>query len=357
MTTGYVYDPVFLKHDMPGHPENRHRLEAIMQRLAESGVLERLSPVPARPATRAELEAVHRPSYVDRVQALADGGGGYLDPDTYVRAGSFEAAGMAAGGAIEAVLAVLDGRVANAFALVRPPGHHAMAGHGMGFCLFGNVAVASSAARQAHPSSPVAGASPVGGAGGVERILIVDFDVHHGNGTQAMVADDPSICFVSTHQYPFYPGSGAVDEIGRGPARGTLVNMPLSPGAGDGTFRALYEQVLAPLARRFRPNLVLVSAGYDAHWDDPLAGLALSLSGYASLTRTLVELADELCGGRIVFVLEGGYHQEVLASGVLNTFYALLGDTTVVDPLGSSPRPEPDASACVALLRKMHGLS
>ena len=341
MTTGYVYDEVFLKHDMPGHPENRQRLEAIMGRLAESGALQRLVHIPARPATREELERAHHPRYVDSVQAMAEGGGGTLDPDTYVSAGSFDAAVMAAGGAIEATRAVLDGRVNNAFALVRPPGHHAMPGHGMGFCLFGNIALAALAARRAR---------------GVERILIVDFDVHHGNGTQAIVQDDPAICFVSTHQFPYYPGTGALSEIGSGAARGTLVNMPLSPGAGDRTLLTLYEQVLTPVAHRFRPELVLVSAGYDAHYDDPLAGLTLSLVGYAWLARTLVALADDLCGGRIVFVLEGGYHSDVLPNGVLNTFYALLGDSTIMDPLGPSPWPEPEIDAYVASLRQLHNL-
>jgi acetoin utilization deacetylase AcuC-like enzyme len=341
MTTAYVYDEVFLKHDQAGHPESRHRLEAIMQRLQESGVLARLTHISARPATREQLARAHRPQYIDYVQRVTEQGGGYLDPDTYVCADSFQAAAMAAGGLIEATLAVTDGRVDNAFGLVRPPGHHAMPGHGMGFCLFGNVALAALAARQER---------------GIERILIVDFDVHHGNGTQAIVQDDPAICFVSTHQYPYYPGTGAMNEIGSGPAKGSLVNIPLSPGAGDRTFQALYEQVLTPVARRFAPQLMLVSAGYDAHWDDPLAGLTLSLTGYAWIARTLVALAGELCDGRIVFALEGGYHQEALSYGVLNTFYALLGDATVTDPLGPSPWPERDASAYVASLRELHNL-
>ncbi len=341
MSTGYVYDEIFLKHTMLGHPENHHRLEAVMQRLVSSGILEQLVCIPARPATREELERAHRPSYVDAVRELARRGGGYLDLDTYVTPDTFDVAVMAAGGTIEATIAVLNGTVHNAFALVRPPGHHALPEHGMGFCIFGNVALAALAARRAH---------------GLERVVIVDFDVHHGNGTQAIVAGDPGVGYISTHQFPHYPGSGAMHEIGSGATRGNWINMPLTAGAGDRAFQALYEQVVIPAARRFRPELILVSAGYDAHHSDPLADLALSLSGYAWLARTLVALAEELCHGRIVFVLEGGYNTQVLACGVLNTFYALLGDATVVDPLGPPPRPERDISGYVAELRRLHNL-
>jgi acetoin utilization deacetylase AcuC-like enzyme len=341
MTTGYVYDEVFLKHNLPGHPENRARLERTLALLETSGMLGRLTHIPARPATREELTRVHRPAYVDQVQAISEQGGGYLDPDTYTNLHSYQAALLAAGGLIEATLAVIDGRVDNAFALVRPPGHHAMPGRGMGFCLFGNVAIAARAARLDR---------------GLDRVLIVDFDVHHGNGTQAMVEDDPAVCFISTHRYPYYPGTGAADETGRGPGKGTVVNIPLSPGAGDQVFRQLYQQVVIPVARRFVPDLILVSAGFDAHWDDPLAGLGLSLGGYAWITHTLVSLAEELCGGRIVFTLEGGYHLDVLSYGILNTFHALLGDETVEDPLGPSRRPEPGVADYIASLRQLHGL-
>jgi acetoin utilization deacetylase AcuC-like enzyme len=248
---------------------------------------------------------------------------------------------MAAGGLIEATLAVIDNRVDNAFALVRPPGHHAMPGHGMGFCLFGNVVLAAQAARLDR---------------GLDRVLIVDFDVHHGNGTQAMVEHDPAIFFVSSHQYPYYPGTGAARETGRGPGQGTVVNLPLSPGAGDHVFQGLYQQVVIPVARRFAPDLILVSAGFDAHWDDPLAGLGLSLAGYAWIAQTLVALADELCSGRIVFTLEGGYHLDVLSHGILNTFHALLGEETVEDPLGPCRWSEPDAEDYIATLRQLHGL-
>jgi acetoin utilization deacetylase AcuC-like enzyme len=345
MTTGYVYDEIYLTHNQAGHPENRTRLEHTIALLKKSGMLARLAHIPARPATREELTRLHEPAYIDLIKAMSERGGGQLDADTYVSAGSYQAALMAAGGLIEAVGAVLDGRVANAFALVRPPGHHAMpgqsAGHGNGFCLFNNVAIAAQAARLDR---------------GVERVLIVDFDVHHGNGTQAMTEADPAICFISTHQYPYYPGSGAARDTGRGPGEGTVVNIPLSPGMGDGVFHQVYEQVMIPAARRFAPGLILVSAGFDAHWNDPLAGLGLSLTGYAWIARTLAELAGDLCGGRIVFTLEGGYHLDVLGYGVLNTFHALLGDDAVEDPLGPFRLPEPDVGSYIAALRKLHGL-
>ncbi len=309
--------------------------------LQTSGLLARLTHIPARPASREELTRVHRAGYVDQVQAISERGGGHLDPDTYTNADSYQAALEAAGGLIEATFAVIDGQVNNAFALVRPPGHHAMPGRGMGFCLFGNVAIAAEAARLDR---------------GLDRVLIVDYDVHHGNGTQAMVEDDPTVCFVSTHQYPYYPGTGAAEETGRGAGRGSVVNVPLSTGAGDEVFQKLYQQVVIPVARRFGPDLILVSAGFDAHWDDPLAGLGLSLGGYAWIGRTLVSLAEELCGGRIVFTLEGGYHLDVLSHGVLNTFHVLLGDDAVEDPLGPSRWSEPDATDYLASLRRLHGL-
>jgi acetoin utilization deacetylase AcuC-like enzyme len=342
MTTGYVYEEICLKHNLPGHPENRSRLEEIIVVLQRTGMLTRLTHIPARPATLEELMRVHKAGYVDQIKKMSERGGGHLDPDTYTNSDSYQAALMAAGGLIEATLAVIDGQVHNAFALVRPPGHHAMPGHGMGFCLFGNVAIAAQAARLDR---------------GLSRVLVVDFDVHHGNGTQAMVEEDPAICFISTHQYPYYPGTGAASEIGRGPGEGTVVNMPLSPGAGDQVFQHLYQQVVIPIASRFAPDLILVSAGFDAHWDDPLAGLGLSLAGYAWITRTLVSLAEELCGGRIVFTLEGGYHLDVLSHGVLNTFHALLDDETVEDPLGPSGWSEPDADEYIASLRRLHGLT
>jgi acetoin utilization deacetylase AcuC-like enzyme len=341
MSTGYVYDAMFLEHNLVGHPESRERLEAILQCLEQKQVLDRLDLVPARPATQAELTLVHTPEHIHRVQKISEKGGGYLDSDTYLSAASHQAGLLAAGGTIDAATAVVDGRLDNAFALVRPPGHHAVAGYGMGFCLFNNIVAAAAAVRE---------------QGMVERILIVDFDVHHGNGTQSLTEDDPSICLVSSHQYPHYPGTGAITDIGRGQGKGSVVNIPIPPGMGDQAFQDLYEGVVAPVARRFRPELILVSAGFDAHWDDPLAGLTLSLGGYDWIVRTLLGLAQELCQGRIVFVLEGGYHLPALSHAVLNAFWALLGDDRMVDPLGPSPWAGPAARQLVGTLRELHRL-
>ena len=256
MTTGYVYDPIYLEHNQRGHPENQQRLTTTLRVLEEHGMLNRLVSVPAVPISRERLERVHSGRYVGQVQRVAQQGGGHLDMDTYVRPASYKAALMAAGGLVEATQAVLEGRLANALALVRPPGHHALQGRGMGFCLFNNVAIA---ARHALAEC------------GLDRVLIVDFDVHHGNGTQDTFENDPAVMFISTHQYPYYPGTGNLRETGRGDGTGGIVNVPLAGSVGDEGFARIFQEIVGPAAWRFQPQLILVSAGYDAHWVDPLA--------------------------------------------------------------------------------------
>jgi acetoin utilization deacetylase AcuC-like enzyme len=344
MATGMVYDPIYLEHDLRGHPENQQRLRTILQVLEEYHMRERLTPISAAPISMERLERCHTRSYVEQVQRVSLQGGGYLDPDTYVRPASYDAALMAAGGVVQATRAVLDGEVDNAFALVRPPGHHALRGRGMGFCLFNNVAIA---ARYALAER------------GLDRVLIVDFDVHHGNGTQAEFYDDPAVMYISTHQYPYYPGTGYFDETGAGDGKGGTVNVPLSGGVGDEGFARILAEIVAPAAWRFQPQLILVSAGYDAHWDDPLAYLQLSIGGYTAIAQALENLAAELCDGRLVFTLEGGYHLEALAYSVLNTFAVLLGDETwrLVDPLGPSPRAERSIDDVLARVKQIHGLA
>nr|HID14567.1 histone deacetylase [Anaerolineae bacterium] len=342
MDTAYVYDPIYLKHDLPSHPENARRLKRILSTLEEEGILARLRSLEPRPATVEELQRVHTPEHIERVQRKAQTGGGYLDPDTYVCSRSFDAALMAAGGVVRAVEVVLAGEIDNAFALVRPPGHHATATRAMGFCLFNNVAVA---ARAALAESKV------------RRVFIADFDVHHGNGTQDAFASDPAVFYFSTHQYPHYPGTGHWSETGHGAGEGTVLNVPLPPGVGDAGYAQVFSELVWPLAERFRPGLILVSAGYDAHWSDPLAQMNLSLTGYAWLEQELVRMAGRLCSGRIVFTLEGGYQLDVLACGVLNAFYAMLGEDTIADPFGPSPHPERPVDALVARLKEVHGLN
>jgi acetoin utilization deacetylase AcuC-like enzyme len=214
----------------------------------------------------------------------------------------------------------------------------------MGFCLLGNIAIGARFAQREHS---------------IKRVLIVDFDVHHGNGTEAMFYDDDTVMFISTHQSPFYPGTGATSDIGEGPGRGYTINIPLGAGHGDSSYAQLYEHVVWPAARRFRPELILVSAGFDAHWTDPLAQMRLSLTGYAHLTRELLKLAEELCGGKIVFVMEGGYHLDVLSHGVRNIAHALLGDSDISDPLGPphDKRREPEVGRLIEQLRTVHDLS
>lgn len=342
METAYVVHPLYLEHNRPGHPESARRLETILDALDERGLRERIQPLEPRPASEDEVLRVHEHRHVERVRQAAQSGPGYLDPDTYVSRRSYEAALMAAGGVIRAVEAILSGEIANAFALVRPPGHHATAGQAMGFCLFNNVAVATRAAL-AHK--------------GTERVFIVDFDVHHGNGTANLFEAEPDVFYISTHQYPYYPGTGARDEVGLGPAKGTMLNVPLPAGVGDRGYARIFDELVWPSAERFNPDLMLVSAGYDGHWSDPLASMTLSLAGYASLAGALVNMADQLCDGRIAFALEGGYHLEALAYGVVNAFYALLGEDTVIDPLGPSPRQERTIDGLIDDLKDLHQLS
>jgi acetoin utilization deacetylase AcuC-like enzyme len=342
LTTAYCYDPLYLEHNLPGHPENRARLERVIQTLAGDGLLARMTPVAPRPVELGPLARVHRQSYIAALKDFAEGGGGHIDADTYVAPRSYDAALLAAGGAAELVRAVLAGRVRNGTALVRPPGHHATRARGMGFCLFNNVAAAAMSALM-EP--------------GVSRVLIVDWDVHHGNGTQDIFYDSPQVLFFSTHQFPYYPGSGAVHEIGAGAGKGYTVNVPLPAGVGDQGFARVYADALTPVAERFHPDLILVSAGYDAHWDDPLAGLRLSLGGYWGLAQTVVALAERLCGGRLVMMLEGGYNLDVLSRGVADTCRALLGDAVPgLDPLGASPAPERDVADVLRVVREVHRL-
>jgi len=343
MATGYAYDPIYLEHDLQGHPENQQRLKAILRVLEDHGLLPRLTPVVPIPIARERLERVHSSHYIEQVRRVAQSGGGHLDMDTYVRPASCEAALMAAGGLVEATRAVLDGQVANAFALVRPPGHHALRERGMGFCLFNNVAIA---ARYALAER------------GLDRVLIVDFDVHHGNGTQDEFEADPGVLYVSTHQYPHYPGTGYWDETGHGAGAGTVINVPLGGGVGDRGFARIMAEIVGPAAWRFQPQLILVSAGYDAHWDDPLAALQLSVGGYTAIAQALKDLAGELCEGRLVFTLEGGYHLRALAYSVLNAFAVLLGDPEwqLVDPLGPSRSSERSIDETLARVKQVHRL-
>jgi acetoin utilization deacetylase AcuC-like enzyme len=337
-----VYDPIFLKHEDPHyrHVEAPERLSRIVEVLTESGVLAQMTPIQATPADHDLLTAVHHEDYVQRVQRLSEGGG-RLDGETYVARGSYEIALLAAGGLVAAVDAVLDGEADNAIALVRPPGHHAFPDHGEGFCVFNNAAIAAHHAIEKR---------------GLERVLIVDFDVHHGNGTERIFYDDPRALYFSTHQWGIYPGSGHWRSVGTGPGEGYTVNVPLPAGVGDEGFAAIFDELLYPIAERYQPQLILVSAGFDAHWADPLAMLMLTVSGYSHLARTLRSLADEVCAGRLVYTLEGGYNLDALGYGVLACVRALLGDSTVEDPLGPARGQEVSIQDLIEHLKGVHRL-
>jgi acetoin utilization deacetylase AcuC-like enzyme len=341
---GYVYDPVYLEHATGNHPENPGRLEAIITSLDMKFIRQQLKRLPARPATPDELTAVHQPEYIARVEAYCRQGGGWWDIDTFMSPGSYHAALYAAGGSIVAVEAVIKKRVPCAFALVRPPGHHATRDNAMGFCLFNNIAVAASYALKTYQ---------------MERVAIIDFDAHHGNGTQEAFAQNPSVLYISTHQSSLFPGTGHLDETGQGSGAGTAINIPLPAGCGDKEFKVVFDEIVVPATRRFKPELILVSAGYDAHWADHISNLQMTLDGYYYLTRIIQQLADELCGGRTVFCLEGGYNPQVLSSAVNATFSLWLGDKYLDDPLGPPPHQSspPGVTELIAEVKKRHGLS
>ena len=307
---GFLFHPSALAHDAgAGHPERPERLEAICAHLKRTSCWEALAHRSPSPATREALALVHPSSYISLIERACRGGPTALDPDTVASPGSWEAVLRAAGAVTQAIDEVVGGALDSAFCAVRPPGHHALADRAMGFCLFNNVAIGARHAQRRH---------------GLSRILIVDWDVHHGNGTQAIFEDDPSVLYFSTHQFPFYPGTGARGETGRGAGAGFTLNVPLPAGAGDAGVLRAFEEGLAPKAAEFAPELVLISAGFDAHRDDPLAQLALTEAGYAALTRIVRGIADSSAHGRIVSVLEGGYDLPALAASVEAHLCALL---------------------------------
>ena len=308
MTRGlYLHHPSSLEHDTGEHPERPERIVAVERALAARGWLG-LERVLATPAERDALEAVHPPAHIDRIAAISAQGGGMLDADTVASARSYEAALHSAGGAVNAVSALLGQRADVAFCGLRPPGHHAEAARAMGFCLFNNVAIG---ARHALDRL------------GASRVLVLDWDVHHGNGTNDIFYETDEVLYVSLHQSPLYPGSGGLTENGTGAGEGFTVNLPVPPGAGHADWLGLVQHVVVPIARSYGPDLLLVSAGFDAHRDDPLANCELTADSYGAMAATVRGLAREV-GAPLGFVLEGGYDLDALAASVTATIAAAL---------------------------------
>lgn len=343
MSVGLVYHPIYLEHDTGLHCEAASRLTTTMSHLKNVGTMDKLVPIKPQAATIEQIARVHSPSYIVGIESFVKCGGGYLDGDTVASPASYEAAIYAAGGVISAVNAVISGDVTYSFALVRPPGHHAVRDAAMGFCIFNNVAIAARDAIAKHS---------------LERVLIVDFDVHHGNGTQDAFYSESSVLYFSTHQYPFYPGSGSVDEIGSGEGEGYTVNVPMPGGCGDAEYMRAFEEVLVPVVKRYRPQLILVSAGYDAHWADSIASMQVTTSGYTKMATILKSLADELCRSRLVFALEGGYNVEALAESVDATINVLLGAPKTYDTLGKPRRSwsPPDTEDLFHRIKTTHNI-
>ncbi|MEO1290054.1 MAG: histone deacetylase [Chloroflexota bacterium] len=314
MTTLYVTHEQYTVHRMLDHqhPEHPGRIEAVWNLLKEAGLTDRMQTVIPSAVTDEQILRVHTQKHVDTLQMISQQDEMMMfDQDTYALPQSPQIARLAAGGVIEAVNSVMTGTVDNAMVAVRPPGHHATPNRAMGFCILSNIAIGARHAQAIH---------------GAKKVMIIDYDVHHGNGTQDVFYDDGSVLFVSTHQYPYYPGTGALMDIGEGAGDGTTLNIPLRAGHGDASYKQIFEKVILPAAKRFQPNLMMVSAGFDAHHADPLAMMRLTHTGYAHLTRQLKQMADELCDGKIIFVMEGGYDLPALAHGMRNIANVLLDD-------------------------------
>ncbi|MFH1562550.1 MAG: histone deacetylase [Nitrospirota bacterium] len=294
---GLVYHPTYLLHETRGHAENKLRLLSILKYLEQSKIKNNLFYIPPRYATVEEIGLIHPLTYIKMIERACQTNKRSIDPDTQICPKSYEVALLAAGGVISAIDAVMEGKVKQAFALVRPPGHHAEPNKGMGFCIFNNIAIGTKYAQNKY---------------GLEKILIIDFDVHHGNGTQLVFYDDPSVLYCSIHQYPFYPGTGTQLEKGEGKGERLTINVPLPAKTGDIEYIAAFKNYILPPALEFNPELVLVSAGFDGHKDDPIGGMKLTNEGYKNIAKMICEIANQSCEGKVVSCLEGGYNIEVL---------------------------------------------
>ena len=334
MQTGIVLDARYMAHDTGhGHPERADRIGVLLPVMTERADVVHVAP---RMATGDDIVLVHGEGHFERVARTARHAHDAFDADTPVSAQSFETACLAAGGLLALLDEVMAGRLRNGFAMVRPPGHHAERDRAMGFCLFNNVAIGAAHLRTRHK---------------LDRVMVVDWDVHHGNGTQHSFARDPGVLFVSTHRWPFYPGTGALDEMGEGDGRGFTVNLPFPGGFGDAEYAEAFHAVVVPLALEYEPQLILVSAGFDPHRRDPLGGMAVTEHGFAGMTRALLDVAGRVCDGRVVAVLEGGYDLRATrdsAEAVLD----VLCDRVLPPP---PPLPPSHARPVLEAVKHQHG--
>ncbi|MGA2781264.1 MAG: histone deacetylase [Smithella sp.] len=313
--TGVVKDNRYLQHSAGfAHPESPERLAAIYEMLDNPLMSWKFTHIEPREATHKEIETIHSPSYVKFIASTAGQRCVFLDPDTATSPETYEIAKLAVGGVCNAIDEVMEEKVDNAFAFVRPPGHHAEKDAAKGFCVFNNIAIGAMHAISKY---------------NLTKILIVDWDLHHGNGTQHSFFNDPRILYFSTHQYPYYPGTGDLLEIGRGHGEGYTVNVPLREGAGDASFVAIFRRILQPVALEYKPELILLSAGFDIYFQDPLGGMRVTPEGFAAMTRVLLNIADTCCQGRLVAVLEGGYHVSGLTRSVKAVLEEMLDETHV----------------------------
>lgn len=338
MTTAYTFVPS-PNHVYPDHPERPARLDVLKPKLSSFNA----TLLDSKPASRDQISLVHDPQLISAMETVCrEQAPGIIDyAPTYVTPTSFDDALLAAGGVITCSRAIMNGDANNAFAIVRPPGHHAEPNQAMGFCIFNNVAVA---ARDAL-------------ANGMERVMVVDYDAHHGNGTQAAFLDDERVAFLSAHQYQrgFYPGTGGLDDAPH--AKKRIINVPLPAYAGDKVYEQVADRIFKPFVESFKPQIIFISVGFDAHWNDPITSLGLSTEGYFMLAKKVVALADEHCDGKIVFVLEGGYDPVNVANGAEATFDALTNSKRGKDAGDLSLHQEPDCESRIEEVRKWHGFS
>lgn len=340
---GIVYHPDFFIHDKPTHPEKKERLQAILSLLRIEdlfGKLEQLAPVPA---TVEEVERVHTADHISHIRSLCQMHKQQVDADTYLVPQSYDVALLSAGAALTAMRAVMRGKLDVCFSLGRPPGHHAEPRRAMGFCLFNNIAIAARMAQEEF---------------NLKRILILDWDVHHGNSTQKVFYQDDSVLFISVHQNPAFPGTGHIMETGAGAGEGYNVNIPLPPGCGDSHYSRVFTEIIRPLADRYQPELLMISAGQDSYHDDPLASMRVSYGGFAEMARHAKEIAEQYCGGKTVLTLEGGYHLRGQAEAFV-TVMSELGNWQ--RPLKDEPAPPPDPmyddpDRIISEVKKLHNL-